>query len=1546
MTVAEQQEQGLRAYPPAQGLYNSVNEHDACGVGMVADLNNRPSHRIVEQGLTVLRRLTHRGAAGWDPETGDGAGILTALPDGFFRARVANLPERGAYGVAMLFGGVGLEQGLEAILREEGLKPFAWREVPTHPEAIGRSARESCPKIRQLFVRQARGQAPLAADAFERKLYVARRRLEKAFGERLYVCSFSARSIVYKGLLLAHQLDAFYEDLQAEDFASALVLAHQRYSTNTFPTWSLAQPFRFLAHNGEINTLRGNLNALHAREGEFESPLFGGDIKKLIPLVPPGQSDSACLDNMLELLVQAGRDLPHAMLMLMPQAWGPTHHMGNDVRGFLEYHSALMEPWDGPAAVAFSDGIRAGAVLDRNGLRPARYTLCKDGTFVLASETGVLDIPPEAVERHGRLRPGEMLWLDLEAHRLLRDAEIKSHVARRRPYRRWVEENRILVDGLFRETAPEQIPGDLLARQARFGYSREDIATLLKPMAANGQEPVGSMGNDAALAVLSEKPRLLFDYFKQRFAQVTNPPIDPIREVSVMSLMTYVGNKANILAETPEHARLIKMRRPVLTDAELEHLGQVGAAEFRPVTLKMAFPQGGDGTALAQALVNLAAEAAGVAAKGHRLVILSDRDLAPGEVPIPSLLAVATVNRALTEAGVRSETGLVVQSGEVREVMHFALLLGYGATAIHPYLALATVADLSAKGLTGNDPVSATANYIRAVDKGILKVMSKMGISTLRSYRSSQIFEAVGLGRKLIDEFLPGTVSRVGGIGLDELAADANRRAATTPAPLPAALPLAAVQTAALPAGGEHTYRVGGERHLWTPQAIADFRQAVREGDYESFKRYSQAIDNQAHHLCTLRGLFGFTPTTPIPLDEVESEEAIVRHFVSGAMSLGSLSPEAHETIAKAMNTLGAMSNSGEGGENAERFGTDLGSAIKQIASGRFGVTADYLRHARDLQIKMAQGAKPGEGGQLPGHKVDAFVAKIRHALPGLTLISPPPHHDIYSIEDLAQLIYDLRTVNPEARVSVKLVSEVGVGTVAAGVAKAHADVILIAGHDGGTGASPLSSIHHAGLPWELGLAETQQTLVLNRLRGRVRIQVDGQIKTGRDVVIGALLGAQEFGFATTILVCLGCVMMRQCHSNTCPAGVATQDPELRKRFAGKPEYIVNFLRFVAREVREHLAALGLRSLDEAVGRTDLLRFDEAIAYAKTRQLDFSAIFAHVTPPGPEPTEAKEPAGVYDRTVLLPAIAAALAGRRAADSGQPTADSARSATDQPAAQKLSQPEVASADGPCANAPAAVSCQLSAVGSAPIELTLDVRNTDRSIGTGLAGEIAARTGEAGLSEGSILLHLKGVAGQSLGAFLTSGVTLDLEGEANDYVGKGLSGGTVIVRPKPVEGFIPEENVAAGNVIGYGATSGRVFINGLVGERFAIRNSGATLVCEGTGDHGCEYMTGGRVLVLGPAGDNFAAGMTGGLAYVLDEAGDFDLRCNLGSVDLESVDPGTPQAEELRALLAAHVEATGSPKGRRILEDFAGWLPRFVLVFPVEYRRALERAAEQH
>ncbi|MDR0932432.1 MAG: glutamate synthase large subunit [Victivallales bacterium] len=1472
--------------PPVaeNGLYSFENEHDACGVGMVADLNNVPSHKIVTMGLTVLKRLMHRGASGGDPDTGDGAGLLLAIPDGFFRKAIANLPPKGKYGVAMIFGGDGKEREIERIVIAEGGQVLAWREVPTVPGEIGKAARESCPAIRQLFVG---GEAFADQGAFERKLFVMRRLIEKAVPEA-YICSMSSRSVVYKGLLLATQLEKFYTDLGDENFTSPLALVHQRYSTNTFPSWKLAHPYRYLAHNGEINTLRGNLNNLRSREPYLASKLFGDDMAKLLPLVAPGQSDSASLDNVFELLVASGRDLAHAMLMLIPQAWGKNYYLGRDVRGFFEYHSALMEPWDGPAAVAASDGVNACAILDRNGLRPARYTLCKDGLFVLASETGVLDIEPAEVVSKGRLYPGGMIFLDLENHRFLLDGEIKSRVARQKPYRRWVEENKITVHGIFSEITPADVPGNLLAMQKRFGYSREDIELLIGPMATKGQEPVGSMGNDAALAVLSSKPQLLFNYFKQLFAQVTNPPIDPIREELVMSLLTYIGNHGNILEETPSHARLVKLQRPILTDDEISRLRHIGVDGFQAKVLPMEFPAGGDGEALAEALKKLADEAIATAQGKCRILILSDRNPSPGTTPIPSLLATAAVNRALSEAGLRPEVGLIVQSGEVREIMHFALLIGYGATAINPYLALETVSHLSRSEAISADPVTAATNYVKAVDKGLLKVMSKMGISTLRSYRSGQIFEAIGLSREFIDTYLPGTSSRIGGIGLPEIAAEANARceAAENESPL-------------LPDGGVYRFRKDGEQHLWTPASLAAFRQAVQSNDYAKFKEYSKLIDDQAGHLCTLRGLFDFVSSTPIPIEEVESVDSIVKRFVSGAMSLGSLSPEAHEAIAIAMNSLGAMSNCGEGGEDAIRRvpgpnGENLASAIRQIASGRFGVTIDYLRHAKDLQIKMAQGAKPGEGGQLPGHKVDQFIAKLRHSMPNVTLISPPPHHDIYSIEDLAQLIYDLRNSNPEARVSVKLVSEVGVGTVAAGVAKAHADVVLIAGHDGGTGASPLTSIKHAGMPWELGLAETQQTLVLNNLRGRVKIQVDGQLKTGRDVIIAALLGAEEFGFATTVLVCLGCVMMRKCHENSCPVGVATQDPELRKRFAGKPEYVVNFLRFIAEEVREYLAAFGLRSLDEACGRSDLLKTNRAIDFYKTRNLDFTRM---LKPAAGEiirfdKSIPREELVNFDRNGLLPKLAKNIAS-----------------------------------------------------GTPAEIECRIRNVDRTVGTELSGEIAERYGEKGLPNDTIKVRFTGCAGQSFGAFLAPGVTFDLEGEANDFVGKGLSGGKIIIRPSLKATFHAADNVVAGNVVGYGATSGTIFLNGQAGERFAIRNSGATLVVEGVGDHGCEYMTGGRVVVIGNSGVNFAAGMTGGLAYVYDQAGDFDLRCNVGSVDLETVESGSEDEAWLLALLREYAESTGSEKARAILADWVDCRPKFVKVFPVEYRQALGRMARE-
>ena len=1431
-----------------QGLYDRAFEHDACGVGLVANMNNVASRDVVVGGLTVLKRLMHRGATGNDPETGDGAGLLLQIPDAFFRKTVKDLPAKGDYAIAMIFGAVGEETTLESVAAANGIRVLGWRDVPTNPAAIGTVARETMPVIRQLFL----------ACGDERKLFVARREMEKAL-KGGYICSLSSRTIVYKGLLLAPQVEKFYPDLADADFTSVIALVHQRYSTNTFPTWDLAHPFRMLAHNGEINTLKGNLNALKARESALASPAFGADIKKLLPLVREGQSDSASLDNMFELLVAAGREAPHAMLMLMPQAWGQKYHMGHDVRGFYEYHSALMEPWDGPAAVAFTDGISAGAALDRNGLRPARWTLTKDNLFILASETGVIDVPPADVLRHGRLKPGSMVYLDLPQHRILEDAEIKTRYARRKPYRRWVEENRISIQGLFTEIVPSAVSGDLVDRQKAFGYTNEDLEMILAPMAKDGKEPVGSMGNDAALACLSQKPRTLFDYFHQVFAQVTNPPIDPIREELVMSLMTYIGNVPNILDETPEHARLIKLRRPVLTDDELARLETAGNSSFPVKVLPMFF----DGD-LEVALEELASQAVSSVGSGARLIVLSDRpELNLAHQPaIPSLLATAAVNRALVAAGLRPSVGLIVQTGEVREVHHYAVLLGFGATAVNPYLALESVSALFPK-----DAVTAASNYIKAVDKGILKIMSKMGSSTLRSYRAAQMFEAVGLAPEVVAKCFPGTQSRVGGLGFKEL----EERAIVTPS--------AACPPNQLPAGGLYKYRKDGEEHLWTPQTLTDFRLAVQGGDYQKFKSYSAAINDQTKRSCTLRGLFRFKAQTPVALDEVEPVESIMKHFVGGAMSLGSLSAEAHATIARAFNSIGSMSNCGEGGENSERFTSDANCGIKQVASGRFGVTIEYLRAAKDLQIKLAQGAKPGEGGQLPAHKVNAFVAKLRHARPGTTLISPPPHHDIYSIEDLAQLIYDLKCANPKARVSVKLVSEAGVGTIAAGVAKAHADVVLVSGFDGGTGATPLTSMKHAGLPWELGLSEAQQTLVKNELRGRVKVQVDGQLKTGRDIVIGALLGAEEFGFGTTLLVALGCVQDRRCHCDTCPVGIATQRECLRKHFTGKPEYVVNFLRFMAEEVREILAQLGLKTLNEAVGRTDLLEKNEDLARAAG--FDFSRIFHQESGSCVRFTEGANPYVFddYDRHELIPALA---------------------------------------------------------GATIPGLVLDrtITNVERTVGTELSGEVVSRFGAQGLEDDAIRVNFTGVAGQSFGAFLAKGVTFSLTGEANDFVGKGLSGGTIVVKPHAVAGFVPEQNVIAGNVIAYGGTSGKIFLNGQAGERFAIRNSGVTLVAEGIGDHGCEYMTGGKVVVLGATGVNFGAGMTGGVAYVLDEAGDFDLRCNLDSIDLATVEAGSADEQELLGLLNEHVERTGSPLAKRLLADWQSARPKFVKVVPVK------------
>ena len=1490
---------GLNGLPPAQGLYDPAHEHDNCGVGFLANIDGRPTHRIVSDSIEVLKNLLHRGAVGGDLTTGDGAGVLLQIPDKFFRKEAArlkfSLPAAGQYGVGMIFMPPSERSGaclarIRSIALECGFAFLGAREVPTDGSILGAEARRDQPYVMQVFVEK----AGVDGEALERALYVLRKRLQAGMagvlqaGERFYIPSLSSRTLVYKGLLMGGQVSGFYRDLNDADVESAVAVIHQRYSTNTFPSWELSQPFRFLAHNGEINTLRGNLNQMKARETGLESPLFGDDVKALLPVIDPGGSDSACLDNALQLLVAGGRSIPHAMMMLIPEAWGPKYPMGPDQKGFFEYHAGLMEPWDGPATVAFTDGSVVGTLLDRNGLRPARYTITKDKFIVMASEAGVLDIPPERVLEKGALRPGQMLLVDLRSKRVIKDKEVKSQMARRQPYRRWVDENKILVQGLFEAMAPV-VPRTetILARQRLFGYTREDLQVILEPMASKAHEAVGSMGTDIPLAVFSEKPQLLFNYFKQLFAQITNPPIDPIREELVMSLMTFIGNPPNILSELPQNARLIKLRHPFLSNEDLEQIRELSLRDFSAVTLKIGFPAGGRAAELEQALDALCHRVDQALAGGKNILILSDRDLPRTDTPIPALLAVSAVNRHLTRQGRRTGVGLVVETGEAREVMHMALLLGYGATAINPYLAFETLSDMAQKKELGAEIGSAKAmeNYVAALCEGLRKVMSKMGISTLRSYRSAQVFEAVGLSPDLLERYFEGTVSRVGGIGLEELAAEANARHRL-------AYPASQDDTPLLPSGGQYRFRADGERHLWSPEAIASLQQAARTGDYERYKDYARRINDQAEKQFTLRGMFTFTPGTPVPLEEVEPVSAIVKRFVTGAMSFGSISREAHEAMAIAMNRLGGKSNSGEGGEDPARYqplsnGDSRCSAIKQVASGRFGVTAEYCVNCRELQIKIAQGAKPGEGGQLPGHKVNEEIARVRHSTPGVTLISPPPHHDIYSIEDIKQLIYDLKNVNPEARVSVKLVSELGVGTIAAGVVKAHADMVLISGYDGGTGASPLSSIRHAGAPWELGLAETQQTLVLNNLRGQVRLQADGQIKTGRDVAVAALLGAEEYGFATTALVVLGCVMMRKCHNNTCPVGVATQDPKLRKLFTGSPDHLVNFFTFIATELREIMAELGFRSLDEMVGRSDRLQVNDAVTFWKARGLDFSKILYRPPATGPVrcvTTQDHELSQAMDLS-LLPEVKPAL------EAGK-----------------------------------------------PVRVSRPIRNVNRTVGAMIAGQVARRHGHGGLPDDTIRLEFRGAAGQSFGAWCARGMTMVLEGESNDYLGKGLSGGKIIVKPFSGAAYPAESNIIAGNVLLYGATGGEVYLNGAVGERFAIRNSGATAVVEGVGDHGCEYMTGGRVVVLGRTGLNFGAGMSGGLAYIYDEQRDFDARCNLDMVDLELVLGARDQAE-LKGLIERHLKYTGSRKAERILADWDEHLPYFIKVFPMEYRRVL-------
>ncbi|NCC49970.1 MAG: glutamate synthase large subunit [Spartobacteria bacterium] len=1501
------QRQRRQGFPAQQGLYDPMNEHDACGVGFLANIYGEQTHAIIDQGIEVLQKLLHRGATGADSHTGDGAGLLFQLPDEFFRKVCPpldiTLPDAGKYGVAMLFmprsdaARAACRETVEQVIRAMRLDVLGWREVPTDPDGLGETARNERPHVMQCFI----GAGGLDEEPFERKLYVARKQMENQTAPHLsgddyfYVPSCSCRTIVYKGLMLPAQVNRFYVDLNDPDMKSALVVVHQRYSTNTFPSWQLAQPFRYLAHNGEINTLRGNRTWMQSREGNLQSDLFGDDIKKIVPVLEKQASDSANLDNALELLTMGGRAVQHSLMMLIPQAWGEKYPMGPDLRGFFEYHAGLMEPWDGPAAVSFTDGRYIGALLDRNGLRPARYTVTKQGFFVFASEAGVLDIPVEDIQEKGALRPGEMILIDTVRHRLMKDTEIKMRLARMQPYRRWVAENKIDIHGFFNAVTPvEPHTEDLFRREQLFGYSREDLEIILEPMATKGHEPVGSMGADQPLAVLSERPQLLYWYFKQLFAQVTNPAIDPYREELVMSLMTFLGTADNILTETPRHARLVKLRHPILSDEDLDRIRALNLQDFWCKTIPMGFPSGGTGRDMQTALERMCEVAEAAVRHGHRLLTLSDKDLPANQAPIPALLAVSAVNQHLLRKGMRTSVGLIIETGEAREVMHMALLLGYGASAINPYLAFEVIANMVQNGqLSSNIGVArAIENYVKALCKGLLKIMSKIGISTLRSYRSAQVFECVGLNSPLVSTYFEGTASRIEGIGLDEIADEANARYRAAQRKDP-------TRPDVLDSGGQYRWRADGERHLWTPETISLAQRSSRENDPALYRQYAELINNQAERLTTLRGLFAFKETTSVPIEEVEPASEIMKRFVTGAMSFGSISREAHETLAIAMNRIGGMSNSGEGGEDPERFkplpnGDNRCSAIKQIASGRFGVSAEYLANARELQIKIAQGAKPGEGGQLPGHKVNKEIARVRNATPGVTLISPPPHHDIYSIEDIAQLIYDLKNANPEARVSVKLVSEVGVGTVAAGVAKGHADMILISGYDGGTGASPLSSIKHTGMPWELGLSETQQTLVLNGLRSRVRLQVDGSLKTGRDVVIGALLGAEEFGFATGALVICGCIMMRKCHNNTCPVGVATQDPELRKRFTGRPEHVVNFFTMVAEEVREIMARLGFRTIDEMVGRSDLLDMNRAIAFWKARGLDFSRIFHR-----PEAPETEMRRTIAQDHNLSQALDYELLPRleQAIETGK-----------------------------------------------KVVIEHPVRNLNRTVGTIISNRIAQKYGSAGLPDDTLTLKFTGAAGQSFGAFCSRGMTLILEGEANDYLGKGLSGARIIVKPYRGFDYDPYQNVLAGNVLIYGGTAGELYVNGRVGERFAIRNSGVKAVVEGVGDHGCEYMTGGRVVILGSTGVNFGAGMSGGIAYVFDETGLFDDNCNLEMIDLEVIDSKADE-QELRGMIEAHLKYTGSRKAAEILEDWETSLSHFIKVFPMEYKRVLGQMSEE-
>jgi glutamate synthase (ferredoxin) len=1493
--------------PGKQGLYDPAHEHDACGVGFVTDLQDRPSHDIIAQAVQVLVNLEHRGACGCETNTGDGAGILFQKPHKFLARECEKLklrlPRAGEYGVGMVF----LPQDAEArrqceatfeqAVLEEGQWVLGWRAVPTNNADLGPTAKAGEPVVKQIFI----GRSDSIGDdmSFERKLFVIRRRVENQIKAstisqrgQFYVPSLSFKTVVYKGMLMSTQLTSYYPELTDKDVESSLALVHSRFSTNTFPNWARAHPYRYIAHNGEINTLRGNINWMHARERLFESPLFGDDIGTMLPVIDTDGSDSAMFDNVLETLTLSGRSVPHAAMMMIPEPWSGHESMSAEKKAFYEYHGTLMEPWDGPALIAFTDGRRIGAVLDRNGLRPARYYVTKNDLVVLASEVGVLDIPPQDIRVKGRLQPGRMFLVDLNLHRIVGDEQLKRQMALEKPYRKWLDENLVPLEAV--PAAPSVIEPDhktVLERQHAFGYTTEDIKILVGPMAENGVEPIGSMGTDTPLAVLSDRPQLLYNYFKQLFAQVTNPPVDAIREEIIMSTDTTIGPERNLLDPLPESCRHIKLKSPILTNEELEKLRRLENWKgFTSRTLNALYRAKDDGPGLEIAMQLLASAASQAVADGVNLLILSDRGVDAENAPIPALLAVAGVHHHLIREGTRSRVALVVESGEPREVHHFAMLLGYGAAAINPYLAFETISDLCHDRSIQTDTAHGVKNFVKAINKGIVKVISKMGISTIQSYRGAQIFEAIGLGQDFVDRYFTWTASRVGGVGTSVIAMEVRMRHEK-------AYPERPANGHVLDAGGQYQWRREGEHHLFNPETIHRLQYSCRNANYKVFQEYSELVNNQSKRLNTLRGLMDFKfDAPPVPIEEVEPVESLLKRFKTGAMSYGSISKEAHEGLAIAMNRIGGKSNTGEGGEDPRRYvkdanGDSRNSAIKQVASGRFGVTSYYLTHAQELQIKIAQGAKPGEGGQLPGSKVYPWIAKVRHATPGVGLISPPPHHDIYSIEDLAELIYDLKCSNDRARVSVKLVAEVGVGTIAAGVAKAKADVVLISGYDGGTGASPLTSIKHAGIPWELGVAETQQVLVLNNLRSRIAVEADGQLKTGRDVVVAALLGAEEFGFATAPLVVLGCILMRVCHLNTCPVGVATQDPKLRAKFSGDPAHVVTFMRFIAQEVRELMAKLGFRRLEEMVGRTDRLEMKAAVEHWKAQGLDFGQIL-YQPPMGPE--VGRSCTQVQDHGL------------------ESTLDKSRLI-------EICRPAIERAEA--------------------VAASLQIRNVNRTVGTILGSEVTRKWGYRGLPPDTITLHFQGSAGQSFGAFIPKGITLSLEGDANDYLGKGLSGGKINVLPPRAATFAAEENVIIGNVALYGATDGRAYIRGIAGERFAVRNSGATAVVEGVGDHGCEYMTGGKVIVMGPTGRNFAAGMSGGFAYVLDEDGSFPARCNQSMVGLYRLeDP--EEIEKVRTLIRHHAEATGSQKGWKVLALWDSLLSRWVKVLPHDFKRALE------